>query len=81
MGLLAERLFGFHGALSEDALRDPKLRAANAAALGSSLLMCMVVPWTLCLGLFSILHWTYPKDRAVARTWAYAMTADSDSDD
>ncbi|KAF8072654.1 hypothetical protein HT031_000314 [Scenedesmus sp. PABB004] len=69
VGLLAERVFGFTGALGEAALRDPALRARNAAALGSSLLACMALPWALCLVAYSLLHWVYPRDRAAARAW------------
>lgn len=67
---MAERLFGFSGTLSDAALSDKALRERNAAALGNSLLACMVLPWSLCLLFYSLLHWFYPRDRAVARTWA-----------
>lgn len=70
VGLLAERVFGFTGVLNDEALKDDTLRAHNAAALGSSLLACMTVPWSLCLLAYSALHWFYPKDRAMAKTWA-----------
>lgn len=70
VGLLAERVFGFTGVLNDEALRDSELRAHNAAALGSSLLACMTVPWTMCLLAYSALHWFYPKDRAIAKTWS-----------
>lgn len=70
VGLLAERVFGFTGVLNDDALKDETLRRHNAAALGSSLLACMTVPWSLCLLAYSALHWFYPKDRAMAKTWA-----------
>jgi hypothetical protein len=70
VGLLAERVFGFTGVLTDDALKDEQLRMHNAAALGSSLLACMTVPWALCLLAYSALHWFYPKDRAMAKAWA-----------
>ena len=69
VGLLAERVYGFSGALSDAALRDDALRLRNAAALGSSLLACMAVPWSLCLCAYSVLYRVYPSDRALARTW------------
>jgi hypothetical protein len=72
VGLLAERVYGFSGVLSDDALKDDVVRARNASALGSSLLACMAVPWSLCLLFYSALHWFYPKDRAMARRWASA---------
>lgn len=70
VGLLAERVFGFTGVLNDEALKDETLRRHNAAALGSSLLACMTVPWSLCLLAYSALHWFYPRDRARAKAWA-----------
>ncbi|KAF6251986.1 hypothetical protein COO60DRAFT_1555686 [Scenedesmus sp. NREL 46B-D3] len=69
VGLLAERAFGFSGALSDEALHDQKLRAHNASALGSSLLACMALPWSLCLVFYTALHYFYAKDKAMAKTW------------
>jgi hypothetical protein len=69
VGLLAERVFGFTGVLNEDSLKDSTVRAHNAAALGSSLLACMTVPWSLCLLAYSALHWFYPRDKARAKAW------------
>ncbi len=77
VGLLAEKAFGFHGVLSDEALKDKALRLHNARALGSSLLLCMTVPWMLCLLSYGVLHWTYPKDRARARSWAVTAATGS----
>jgi hypothetical protein len=66
VGLLAERVWGFTGAVSRDSLADEALRARNAGALGSSLLVCMVVPWTACLLFYTVLHFTYRTDRRAA---------------
>jgi hypothetical protein len=47
---------------------------ANAAALGNALLAFLVVPWSICLLLYSGLHWTYPADKAAAlRNQLHAM--------
>jgi hypothetical protein len=62
-------MFGFTGVLNDAALKDKELRTHNASALGSSLLCCMCVPWSLCLVFYSLLHWFYPKDKAMARSW------------
>ncbi|EFN58437.1 hypothetical protein CHLNCDRAFT_140406 [Chlorella variabilis] len=60
VGLAAERLFGFRGALGDSSSgADGK----NVAALSSALLVCMVVPWVLCLLFFTALHWTFKEDR------------------
>ncbi|WIA28672.1 hypothetical protein OEZ86_011208 [Tetradesmus obliquus] len=69
VGLLAERAFGFSGSLSDEALQDQQLRAHNASALGSSLLACMALPWSLCLVFYTVLHFFYAKDKAMAKTW------------
>jgi hypothetical protein len=62
VGLLAERAFGFTGAVSRDSLADVVVRSRNAGALGSSLLVCMAVPWTACLLFYTVLHWTYVRE-------------------
>ena len=60
-GSLAERMFGYDprevkpGGVSHD--------AENAAALSSSLLVCLLVPWTLCFLFYFGLYRTYPRDR------------------
>ena len=46
--MIAERVFAFEGHLAETAL-DSDRAAANARALASALLLCLVVPWALCL--------------------------------
>jgi hypothetical protein len=49
VGLVAERWFGFQGAvgLSQGGAH------ANALALSSALLLCLLVPWVLCLGSYT----------------------------
>ena len=47
-GLIAEQAFGFSGQLGEGVNRAGA-QAGDAAALSSSLLVCLVVPWSLCL--------------------------------
>jgi hypothetical protein len=75
VGLLAERLYGFSGAVSRDALSDAVLRSRNAGALGSSLLLCMAVPWTACLLFYTVLHWTYVSGAVGAPARARAASA------
>lgn len=71
VGLTAEHAFGFSGDLAEQARADdPSVlirRRANGEALGNALLVCMVVPWSVCLLLYSGLHWTYKRDRDATR--------------
>lgn len=66
VGLTAERLFGFRGAVGVGS--DPAARLLNADALAQALLVMLVGPWVLCLLAFSGMHWTYPRDCAAARS-------------
>jgi hypothetical protein len=68
VGLLAERVFGFSGAVNTQSLSDLELRTRNANALGSSLLACMVLPWSACLVFYTVLHFTY-----VSTAWGRNM--------
>ena len=55
VGFLAERVFGFKGAAAAgggggtEPLPDQGEDLAKAKALGNALLVCLVVPWTICL--------------------------------
>ena len=52
VGFLAEHVFGFRGAASAGAagqVPDPGEDLSKARALGNALLVCLVVPWTICL--------------------------------
>ena len=51
VGFLAERVFGFSGAAAPGPSREDNL--AKAEALGSALLVFLLVPWTLCLLLYT----------------------------
>jgi len=51
VGKLAEALFGFSGAATRSG--DIGKDLERARALGSSLLMFLIVPWTLCLIFYS----------------------------
>ena len=46
--MIAEKVFAFEGHLAGTPL-DSDAAAANAHALASALLLCLVLPWTLCL--------------------------------
>ncbi len=51
VGKLAERMFGFSGAATRSG--DVNKDLERARALGSSLLVFLIVPWTLCLIFYS----------------------------
>ena len=42
---------------------DGVARALNADALAQALLWTMIVPWIPCLGFYTLMHWTYKKDK------------------
>lgn len=47
--------------------QDVSRSHGNAGALGNAMLVCMLVPWALCLLIYTFLHWTYPRDKVAAR--------------
>lgn len=58
VGYLAEHVFGFHGAASAGAagaggVPDPGEDLGKARALGDALVVCMVVPWSICLVVYT----------------------------
>lgn len=57
-GLVAERCFGFQGSVSTGEA-DIERDHTNARALGNSLLVCLLVPWSLCLLSYTGQHQTY----------------------
>jgi len=79
VGILAERVFGYEGTAS--ASKRPGENLHNAEALGNALLVCMIVPWTLCCIFYSGLHFTYPKDRDSARVMAQSQPLLPDADE
>ncbi|EIE22835.1 MFS general substrate transporter [Coccomyxa subellipsoidea C-169] len=58
VGKLAERMFGFSGAATRSG--DVNKDLERARALGSSLLVFLIVPWTLCLIFYSGAGSHYP---------------------
>ena len=61
VGFLAQNLFGYNLA---DADPDDKSQSEqNAEALGKSLALTSVLPWTLCLTCYIFMHWAFPYDK------------------
>ncbi|KAK9835393.1 hypothetical protein WJX81_006954 [Elliptochloris bilobata] len=61
VGIIADRVFGYRGAVGHEA--DPALQAANANALGNSLMAVLGVPWFLCFCAYFLLYFTLPIDK------------------
>ena len=51
-GIIAERGFNFEGHLAESHA-DAAKASLNAKALANALLVCLVIPWTLCVIFYS----------------------------
>ncbi|MEW5315846.1 MAG: hypothetical protein WDW38_007248 [Sanguina aurantia] len=73
VGYAAEHWFGFVKSDGESDCRPggssaPVANLDQAAALGNAMLLFLVVPWTLCVIIYSGLHWTYPRDKEAALT-------------
>lgn len=64
VGVLAEHVFGF---VSLPSHASSMVDKANARALGKALYMAFGIPYVCCCLLYSILYWTYPKDRDEAQ--------------
>lgn len=59
VGFLAQGLFGF------DLSKDAEGSGDNAEALGKALAFTSVLPWSICLLCYLILHWAFPCDRRI----------------
>ena len=70
VGILAERVFGYVVVSSHEGDADIITDKHNAAALGKALYVAFGIPFATCSLLYTILYWTYPKDRDKARLQA-----------
>lgn len=64
VGILAEHVFGFVSSPHETAVSSDR---KNAAALAKALYIAFGVPFTFCCLIYSLLYWTYPRDRDRAK--------------
>jgi hypothetical protein len=77
VGYLSQEMFGYTlpplGTAVAD--MDPAVRTANAGALGlgQALFYIAATPWTLCFMLYTLIHWTYPRDCTRAEALAATM--------
>eukprot|EP00210_Caulerpa_lentillifera_P001751 g1681.t1 len=61
VGAAAEQIWGFKGDASASEDHDKDLERANA--LANALLWFSIIPWSLCLVVYTGLHFTYARDR------------------
>jgi len=64
VGFLAEFCFNYNINQSPSSAMDSATRKQNTDALAKSILIAVVIPWSLCFVWFGCLHRTYPQDRA-----------------
>lgn len=65
VGFLTEKVFGYTSTTRPFAEIDPVLRDNNRVALQRALAVMSVVPYIVCLGLNSLLHWTIAWDSQI----------------
>ena len=75
VGLVAEKVFGYHGSLGQEVAPDPAVTLANARALGNSMLILLLVPWGLDFIFYCFLYFTIEKDRERSRNMGRLLTA------
>ncbi|KAK3121667.1 hypothetical protein QOZ80_8BG0658560 [Eleusine coracana subsp. coracana] len=64
VGILAERVFGYKPVSSETSVDTDR---ENAAALAKAVYTEIAVPMAICCLTYTLLYWTYPRDRERAR--------------
>ena len=77
VGWLAEHTFGYRQPEQGVSLEEmePAMRTANAQALGQALFYMTLVPWVICLVLYTLIHLTYPGDCAKAAAGRRRLTS------
>jgi hypothetical protein len=64
VGVLAERVFGYKPVASDTSVDTDR---ENAAALAKAVYTEIAVPMAICCLTYTLLYWTYPRDRERAR--------------
>jgi MFS family permease len=64
VGVLAEKWFGFDGTAT--ASGNPALDGPKAEALSRALTLMTALPWAACAALYTLVHWSYPRDKRAA---------------
>ena len=77
VGLLTQKAFGFVGTLRHDPLTPPDVVASNARALGSAMLVLLIVPWALCGIFYFGLYYTLPRDKVASAVLGARLDAEA----
>jgi len=69
VGFMSEVCFGYKPQRVQVNHMSAKVRMDNANALGRSLLLTSVVPWTIALFVYSLVYYSYKRDRENAESF------------
>jgi len=61
VGILAQNVFGYN-LKDVDPSKPREVDLDATRALGKALMLTSFVPWIICLGFYTMLHWSYPRD-------------------
>ncbi|OII76506.1 major facilitator superfamily transporter [Cryptosporidium andersoni] len=67
VGILAENVFGYKATSQRVSDMNPLTRLTNAHALANALVFLTILPWSISLLLYSLLHLTYGSDKRQLR--------------
>lgn len=62
LSFLMQHVFSYKPSRALISSMSPEARRQNAHALGTSLALCHIVPWSLCFIVYGLLHVTYKRD-------------------
>lgn len=76
VGILAERVYGYiPPKAGTDATSELLIDKDNAVSLSKALYTAIGAPLTLCCLIYTLLYWTYPRDRDHARALSSQLGA------
>jgi len=76
VGILAERVYGYiPPKAGTDATSELLIDKDNAVSLSKALYTAIGAPLTLCCLIYTLLYWTYPRDRDCARALSSQLGA------
>jgi hypothetical protein len=74
VGILAEQVYGYIPPHRDvDQGTELIIDKENAGSLSKALYTAMGIPWLLCCLIYTLLYWTYPRDRDHARSLALTI--------
>uniref|UniRef100_A0A061SJ97 Mfs general substrate transporter n=1 Tax=Tetraselmis sp. GSL018 TaxID=582737 RepID=A0A061SJ97_9CHLO len=74
VGIIAEEVFHYTTP-PPDVEPTAQVQKDNARALGDAIVVTFIIPWLLCFGFYSLLHFVYKRDRDLATAGNYKRVA------